>query len=136
MQVPTIPETGIDSDVLDEITDYTSHLNEHIMRYGNSVPGSSKADYAEEIVRDFKKWYNKHPEVQSIECVKNALSMTSCLVCVIEKEEEEKPVARPFKAQMPMARSYRKKPRETLDDDESDSESEDNRDNQPDDYYQ
>jgi hypothetical protein len=140
MQVPTIPETGVDSFVLEEINSYTALLIEHIMKYGNNIPHSSRAEYVGTIAKDFQEWYNKHPEVHSIECVKNALSMSKNIPC-IEEEQAEEQAEEQEQEQEQIIQSRRRKPRTTLDDDESDSELESDyyqnyANNQPDDYYQ
>ncbi len=89
MEVPTIPKTGIDEITSKQITDYTDLLMNHILRYGNSIPHSSKAEYVEHIARDFQDWYNntidKYPDVQTIECVKKAFIMTNNIPCIQEK---------------------------------------------------
>jgi hypothetical protein len=91
MEVPIIPETGIDSVVLEKIVSYTSLLDNHIMKYGNSIPFSSKEDYVKQIKKDFQEWYFNYPDVQSIECVKNVHQTFSFLIHEeIEEIEENK----------------------------------------------
>ncbi len=91
MEVPTIPETGTDEIVTKQITEYTELLIGHVMRYGNSIPYSSRAEYVRQIVKDFQEWYAnvivKYPEVQTIECVKNAFIMTSGVPCIQEEDK-------------------------------------------------
>lgn len=127
MEVPTIPETGINEIILEQINEYISTLIEQMVRYGNSIPSSTRDEYFKQITKDFQEWYKKYPEVHSIECVKQALIF--CSIAKEENEEEEEEQYVPFR---------RTKPRTTLDDESgSDDDYEDYKmDNQPDDYYQ
>ncbi len=85
MEVPIIPETGINDIILEQINDYVSTFIEQTIRYGNSIPMSTREKYFEKIVKDFQEWYKKYPEVHSIDCVKKAL-----IFCP-ELEKEYKP---------------------------------------------
>jgi hypothetical protein len=69
MKIPIITEKGIDIDTLEEIKKYTCELQENIMKYGNSIPGSMESMYVKEISEAFEKWYNEYTSVQTIDCV-------------------------------------------------------------------
>ena len=85
MEAPIIPETGIDYVVLEKIKKYTGQLFEHVMRYGNSMPNSSKEDYVWSIAKEFQEWYNEYPQVRSLECVEYALDFTRNIPCISEE---------------------------------------------------
>jgi len=85
MEVPTIPKTGIDQFVIENINDYVNSLIKIIVKYGNSIPYGPRAEYLEQITNNFQMWYNRYPEVHSIDCVKNALDMCKNIPCIQEE---------------------------------------------------
>lgn len=46
MEVPTIPETGMNEIIL-----------EQMVRYGNSIPSSTRDEYFKQITKNFQEWY-------------------------------------------------------------------------------
>jgi hypothetical protein len=89
MEVPAIPEDGINEIVIQQINDYISLLIQHSIKYGNSILMSTRDEYFKQITKDFQEWYKKYPEVQSIKCVKEAL-----IFCKTVEEEEYLPMKR------------------------------------------
>lgn len=83
MEVPHIPETGVDEAIDEQIKNYISSLIESIIRYGNSIPTSAREEYVKQITKDFQNWYKKYPEVHSNKYVKQAL-----IFCTMKNEEE------------------------------------------------
>jgi len=80
MTYPPIVPKILDSVILKEIDNYCSFINEQILKYGNSIPLSSRSEYAQEIAKEFNDWYNYNHSIQIIESVKNTLIFTTSII--------------------------------------------------------